>query len=279
MSPTVDFDRPMRKTWAVTVAGLLFLLAGLAFASRMASFMFADFSRGTVRPPAVIVWLILGCADLAFIAATLAIVRRWRGWRVWAGIIAWSAIALASVPAWDILASINDGPSTGAISAGLSLLALPALAGFLLWAKRREPPAPAADHLATVAKVTGIGQLVLAILCALDALRIGAQLADIPVLEDFGEPLPSNFLLYLLGGEIVLAAWLAVAGLAAVRQSERWRKWTATSAALIIVGGAVYAWMRYCADDLFTAGDATRHLPLTLGVACFLLWASRTRNA
>jgi hypothetical protein len=48
---------------------------------------------------------------------------------------------------------------------------------------------------------------------------------------------------------------------------------------LIVVAGAGYAWMLYCVDDLLTASDSTRHLPFALGAACFLLWASRTRQA
>jgi hypothetical protein len=86
-------------------------------------------------------------------------------------------------------------------------------------------------------------------------------------------------LVSLLGAEIVLAAWLGFAGITALRRSAGWRTWTAASAVLIVVAGAGYAWMLYCVDDLLTASDSTRHLPFALGAACFLLWATRTRQA
>src|SRR5215470_16087544 len=88
-----DKTPPPRKTVAVTIAGILLLLLAVGFAYVAARFAAHNASGSDlyIDPYSIAVALALG---VVLALAGLAIVRRWRGWRIWAGMIAWGLIAL-----------------------------------------------------------------------------------------------------------------------------------------------------------------------------------------
>jgi Na+/pantothenate symporter len=65
--------------------------------------------------------------------AGLAIIFRWRGWRPVAAAVAWLTIALGAFCVWIWLAGRIAGFSP------IVPVVLFAIAGFVLWAVRREP--------------------------------------------------------------------------------------------------------------------------------------------
>jgi hypothetical protein len=80
-----------------------------------------------VSPVGLLATVILGYAGLATI-------RRWRGWRIWAGTIAWGLIALAVLN----LFKTPVPPGTDTSSELPVVLGAIAIAVFVLVAKRRE---------------------------------------------------------------------------------------------------------------------------------------------
>jgi len=121
-----------QRTVAVTVAGALILVfaAGAAYVAAMfaASIVFP----GSLANP---VYASLGVAlalTVILAWAGLAIIRRWRGWRICAGVIAWGMIASIALrlftlpPGSDVLAHLTGG------------LIYVAFAVFVLVAKHRE---------------------------------------------------------------------------------------------------------------------------------------------
>jgi hypothetical protein len=77
---------------------------------------------------------------LALLEAGLATVRRWRGWRVWAGLFSWLAIALSAMVLFGLIITSYDSQLSTAESVLRAAFGLiPGAVGiFALWAKRRE---------------------------------------------------------------------------------------------------------------------------------------------
>jgi chromate transport protein ChrA len=115
-----DKTPPPRRTIAVTIAGVLLLLP--AAASALMAFVFAPgshLSNAYASGVGLVAAAIFGCAGLATI-------RRWRGWRIWAGVAAWGMIVIFVLQL--LSATFAEIPS----------FIMLALAIFVLIAKRRE---------------------------------------------------------------------------------------------------------------------------------------------
>jgi hypothetical protein len=115
---------------AVTIAGALVLLAGLAIGisaalSAFGSGILADFG---MHVGLAVVFLILGFVGLAMM-------RRWRGWRIWSGALAWGSIAMT------ILGLFASPEIAGATSMTTRIAVIACAVGILL-AKRLEPSKP-----------------------------------------------------------------------------------------------------------------------------------------
>lgn len=126
----------LQKTRAVTIAGTLFLM--LAAASALALVVFAievAFPQGTlhVRPinPGDAAVTLVSAALLGYTG--LAMMLRWRKWRIWTGAVSWGLISIIGQ-----FAPPSTYPS-GERMFGLILLAL---AVFALIAKRLEQRRP-----------------------------------------------------------------------------------------------------------------------------------------
>jgi hypothetical protein len=130
------------RSGAVTAAGVVLLILTTPYALLAAVFgAEASMPDQVLRIGSFIVPTGLGfesmvsCLVLLAICAYagLATIFRWRGWRSVAAMVAWLTIALGALCAWIWLAGRIAGfsPVVPAV--------LLAVAGFLLWALRREP--------------------------------------------------------------------------------------------------------------------------------------------
>jgi len=123
---------PPRKTAAVTIAGVLLLLPAAACA--LIAIIATD---GHFRDAFFSGVFLIAAAFFGY--AGLAIIRRWRGWRIWAGTIAWGLIALVVL---NLLNLFKTPPPPDlrsfTLATQLVLLAFLAIAVFVLIAKRRE---------------------------------------------------------------------------------------------------------------------------------------------
>jgi hypothetical protein len=120
---------PPRKTAAVTIAGFLLLLPAAAFAYGAFFFAFSQIDIQVQYPTGVDV---VGAAIFGY--AGLATIRRWRGWRIWAGTIAWGLIALVVLN----LFKTPPPPGTDRSFELPVMLGVIAIAVFVLIAKRLE---------------------------------------------------------------------------------------------------------------------------------------------
>ena len=136
MSKT-DKMPPPRRTIAVTFAGSLLLLPAVAFAYMAAVFATSsdlqhEFAAALGHPYGFLLPVGVGMvAALVFGCAGLATIRRWRGWRIWTGVMAWGLIVVAIL---QLFASIRPESSMDLVVD----LAPVAFAVFVLAAKRRE---------------------------------------------------------------------------------------------------------------------------------------------
>jgi hypothetical protein len=119
-----------RKTAAVTVAGALLLLPAVACA--LVAIYFATGGGGHLGGAIASGFYLAAAAILGY--AGLAIIRRWSGWRIWAGLIAWGLIALVLLN----LFKTPPPPGTDRSSDTVADLVVFAFAVFVLVAKRRE---------------------------------------------------------------------------------------------------------------------------------------------
>ena len=124
---------PPRKTAAVTIAGAMLLLPA-ALHVFMAIGFATDFGPG-ISPYDFVLPVVVSLISAAFFScAGSATIRRWRGWRIWAGTAAWGLIVLAVMPVF----STPPPPGTPASFNLVLSLVIIAFAVFLLVAKRRE---------------------------------------------------------------------------------------------------------------------------------------------
>jgi hypothetical protein len=130
------------RSGAVTAAGVLLLILTTPYALLAAVFGAETSMPGLViRFGKLIVPAGLGfeamvsCLVLLVLCAYagLAIIFRWRGWRPVAAAVAWLTIALGAFCVWIWLAGRIAGFSP------IVPVVLFAIAGFVLWAVRREP--------------------------------------------------------------------------------------------------------------------------------------------
>jgi hypothetical protein len=128
-----DKTLPPRKTAAVTIAGALLLLLAVGFAYVAAAFAAHNASGSDlyIHPYSIAVSLALA---VVLALAGLAIVCRWRGWRIWAGTIAWGLIALVVLN----LFRTPPPPGTDRSFELRVVLGTIAFAVFVLVVKRRE---------------------------------------------------------------------------------------------------------------------------------------------
>ena len=134
---------PPRRTIAVTVAGVLLVLPAAfsaIWAARIAtnSYLqreFADALGPGIAPYGFLLPVgVCVVVALIFGSAGVATVRRWHGWRIWAGAVAWSLIVLAVMPVFSTPPPPGADPSFDLVFS----LVIIAYAVFFLVAKRRE---------------------------------------------------------------------------------------------------------------------------------------------
>jgi peptidoglycan/LPS O-acetylase OafA/YrhL len=118
---------PPRKTPAVTIAGALLLLPVVVCA--LVAFIAA---QGHFRDAFASIAYLVGAAVFGY--ASLATIRRWRGWRIWAGTVSWGLIVIS------VLGLFAAAPpdSSGRLFNITSHIIVIALAAFVLIAKRLE---------------------------------------------------------------------------------------------------------------------------------------------
>jgi peptidoglycan/LPS O-acetylase OafA/YrhL len=119
---------PPRRTIAVTIAGFLLLLPAAVCALGAILFATGDFLRNAY---ASVVFLV-ATAILGYAGFTT--IRRWRGWRIWAGTTAWGLIALV---VFNLFARPQP-PGTDRSIGRVMFSLIVAVAVFVLVAKRRE---------------------------------------------------------------------------------------------------------------------------------------------
>jgi hypothetical protein len=129
-----------RRTGAVTVAGALFLLLAVVFAFMAVVFgtemaFPGSFSDGDGDEPIGLFPVGVGLAGAAiFGCAGLAVMGRWRGWRIWAGTVSWGLIVMVVL---GLFAPPPPSSTDRWIERVVSLIVV-AVAVFVLVAKRRE---------------------------------------------------------------------------------------------------------------------------------------------
>ncbi len=129
----------------VTVAGLVLLLIGIE-----AIVWVIPLSISLASSYALLVRLmaIVGAFFLIFAFAGSATILRWRGWRAWAGTVAWLVIGIVVIGCITELRNLAMyGPTFLNVRYGeWTLLAfLGSVSGFVLWAKRQEKKALASS--------------------------------------------------------------------------------------------------------------------------------------
>jgi len=142
MSET-DKTPPPRRTIAVTIVGVLLLVPAATSAYMAAVFATSgDLQRefaGALGPSIVPYGFLLPAGvgvvvALIFGGAGVAIIRRWRGWRIWVGTLAWILIVGVVLK----LFARSPPPGTATSRALVADLFTIAFAVFALVAKRRE---------------------------------------------------------------------------------------------------------------------------------------------
>jgi hypothetical protein len=130
------------RSGAVTAAGVLLLILTTPYALLAAVFGAETSMPGLVTrfgklivPAGLGFEAMVSCLVLLVLCAYagLAIIFRWRGWRPVAAAVAWLTIALGACCVWIWLAGRIAGFSP------IVPVVLFAIAGFVLWAVRREP--------------------------------------------------------------------------------------------------------------------------------------------
>jgi peptidoglycan/LPS O-acetylase OafA/YrhL len=117
---------PPRKTAAVTISGVLLLL--LAAVCALVAFMA---TQGHFRDARASITYLVGAAVFGY--ASLATIRRWRGWRIWAGTVSWGLIVISVL---GLFAA--PPPESSDRLFNVTCLIIIALAAFVLIAKRLE---------------------------------------------------------------------------------------------------------------------------------------------
>jgi peptidoglycan/LPS O-acetylase OafA/YrhL len=117
---------PPRKTAAVTISGVLLLL--LAAVCALVAFMA---TQGHFRDARASIAYLVGAAVFGY--ASLATIRRWRGWRIWAGTVSWGLIVISVL---GLFAA--PPPESSDRLFNVTCLIIIALAAFVLIAKRLE---------------------------------------------------------------------------------------------------------------------------------------------
>ena len=88
-----------------------------------------------------------GVASVLFLGTGLSMLRRWPGWRIYLGLIAWCLIGIAALYTLSLLIELLDGLFKSwqtrtspfeLLDKGGTVLWAFALGYFLLWVKRRE---------------------------------------------------------------------------------------------------------------------------------------------
>ncbi len=124
-----------RRTRAVTIAGALFLLRAVVWAFPAAVFVidnaFPDSLALRYRPINLVVAVSSLVLALVLGYAGLAIMLRWRRWRIWAGTVSWGLIVIV------VLSQFAPPSAAGSLERLISLVVL-VVAVFALVAKRRE---------------------------------------------------------------------------------------------------------------------------------------------
>jgi hypothetical protein len=127
-----------RRTRAVTIAGALFLVWGVVWVLPAAVFVidnaFPDSLALRHRPINLVVAVSSLVLALVVGYAGLAMMLRWRRWRIWAGTVSWGLIVII------VLGQFEPPSAASSLERSISLIVLVVVV-FALVAKRREPRA------------------------------------------------------------------------------------------------------------------------------------------
>jgi hypothetical protein len=218
-------------------------------------------ARGDVAAIVRAVFYLVVLAPLTL--AGIAIARRWRGWRYYAGTLGWLFVVVACFLVNDYFDSLDWEPFFAPASNPRAMVeiagALAMLGIFLLLAKRDEPPARPARPM------TAVGVVVI----VLGLLALAAALVTMSSAPDGAAV---GLVLIVIGG------LLAMMGYAIVVRAPGWRIYTGTFAWILIAGGAAgitqfppsYA-PRFASRVWMTLVT----IAIYVGFGCFMLWAKR----
>jgi hypothetical protein len=248
-SVTTTQSHPLQLPGAVTAAGLMLVSFGLVGIVAVAYAGMADLNGGVFWG-----WP----AALSVAVAGLAIVRRWRGWRIWTGLFASLAIALSAIVVQMILfdlihPSSNPNGSTMASPTAAAFALMSAAVGiFMLWATRKEP---SDDSGKTVAVTIG-GMVLVAFAVFFAAIGIIASVS-----AQFGT-LAFGFVMAGLHGYAALAIF------------RRWKYWrgAARSAALVTMALFLIYGIARAQEN---AVEALIGIEAFIAIFGYVLWAVR----
>jgi hypothetical protein len=196
--------------------------------------------------------------------AGIAIARRWRGWRYYAGTLGWLLVVLACFLVNDYFVSLDFEPFFAPASnprAMIEFAAAFALLGiFLLAAKRDEPPARPARPMTTIGiAVAVLGSAVLAV----DMLT----LLFTPE-RAVGGPIP-----------LVIGGLIALIGYAIARRAPGWRIYAGTLAWILIavgvLGGITQIPPSYAPRFASRLWVHAMTVAMIVGLGWLILWSKR----
>ena len=192
--------RRLHRTRITTAAGIVLLISALLALISISVGVSTGRLEGAI--PSALIFAVVATAGTA-------IVRRWPGWRIWAGAVAWLSIAAGVYGLQTYIFQIDRA----FIRVGDSILLLffPALligiGGFVLWAKRQEP-SPARGGSRSDVTVAGAILLLIA-----GAILVGSSRSG------FGKASDAMIVLSIVG----LIGWAGAATF------FRWRGWRTLS--------------------------------------------------
>jgi hypothetical protein len=234
--PTTAIQLPPKvcRSGLVTLAGIfLFLLGGLDIASVLYIDLWPLWTDVDSQKTAFISAYPMAqvVSSIVLILAGFATVKRWRGWRIWVGTVAWlmigfSAIGVASAPllyALDYKESERERLLFAASFAAIAFL-FGCLGLFTLAAKREEPTSDEGTSTAVI--VAGAILVLIGVLL----LAGGVAVAVYPSTQQApsGELVGSIFM-------FMLATLFGYAGTATIWRWKHWRGFSKTLSWMVIV--------------------------------------------
>jgi len=247
----------LRRTRTTTSAGIVLLAFSVVLALLSIKFAAPTYGLTDAIGPVLIFGVIA--------AAGAATVRRWRGWRIWAGAVAWILIWASVYMLPRAILSLGS-PFAGDVGAGkfMVFLTVPliAIGGFVLWAKRQEPrPARSGRR----GEVTAAGATLLLFAGAILIALFVESLRGIAKTSDAVAPL-------------AIAGLIGWAGAAMVFRSSGWRTLTGIVSWLALIVCVIEPLSRHRPGlpfGYFLASPDVMGAVVIGGIFVFILWAKR----